>query len=62
MQIGLITGEYPPMQGGVGDFGRELGQTLVELGHEVHVITGKSQIANPPRVLVAGRKSFFSTA
>ena len=43
MRIGMITGEYPPMQGGVGDFTRELGQTLVELGHEVHVITGRPQ-------------------
>ena len=46
MRIGLITGEYPPAQGGVGDFTRELGRALVELGHEVHVITGRSQIAN----------------
>ena len=46
MRIGLITGEYPPMQGGVGDFTHELGWTLVELGHQVHVITGESQISN----------------
>lgn len=39
MKIGLISGEYPPMQGGVGDFTRELALALVELGHEVHVIT-----------------------
>jgi glycosyltransferase involved in cell wall biosynthesis len=42
MFIGLITGEYPPMQGGVGDFTAQLGQALAELGHQVHVITGKS--------------------
>lgn len=42
MRIGLVTGEYPPMQGGVGDFTRELGRTLVELEHEVHVITANS--------------------
>jgi glycosyltransferase involved in cell wall biosynthesis len=52
MRIGLITGEYPPMQGGVGDFTRELAQALAILGHEAHVITSgqianrKSQIAN----------------
>ncbi len=40
MKIGLVTGEYPPMQGGVGDFTRELSTALAELGHEVHVITG----------------------
>jgi len=46
MRVGLITGEYPPAQGGVGDFTRELGRALVELGHQVHVITGGEQIAN----------------
>ena len=39
MRIGLITGEYPPDQGGVGDFTHELGKALAALGHEVHVIT-----------------------
>jgi glycosyltransferase involved in cell wall biosynthesis len=40
MRIGLITGEYPPMQGGVGDFTCELARALNELGHQAHVITG----------------------
>jgi glycosyltransferase involved in cell wall biosynthesis len=39
MRIGIITGEYPPMQGGVGDFTRELATALADLGHAVHVIT-----------------------
>ncbi|MCX6017546.1 MAG: glycosyltransferase family 4 protein [Chloroflexi bacterium] len=39
MRIGLITGEYPPMQGGVGDFTRELGRALSTLGHDVHIVT-----------------------
>jgi glycosyltransferase involved in cell wall biosynthesis len=39
MRIGLVTGEYPPMQGGVGDFSHELGRALVTLGHQVDVIT-----------------------
>lgn len=39
MRIGLVTGEYPPDQGGVGDFSRELGRALSRLGHQVHVIT-----------------------
>lgn len=46
MRIGLITGEYPPDQGGVGDFTRELGNGLAALGHDVHVITGESQTSN----------------
>ncbi|MFQ5814570.1 MAG: glycosyltransferase, partial [Anaerolineae bacterium] len=43
MRIGLITGEYPPDQGGVGDFTNELGKALATLGHEVHVITSASR-------------------
>ena len=39
MHIGLITGEFPPMQGGVGDFTRELGKALAALGCQVSVIT-----------------------
>src|SRR5437870_1904043 len=39
MRVGLVTGEYAPMQGGVGDFTRELGQQLALLGVETHVIT-----------------------
>ncbi|MBI4316598.1 MAG: glycosyltransferase family 4 protein [Chloroflexi bacterium] len=38
-RIGIVTGEYPPMQGGVGDFSRELAVALCALGHEVHVLT-----------------------
>ncbi len=47
MRIGLITGEFPPMQGGVGDFTHELGQALRALGHEVHVITNASPNTQP---------------
>jgi glycosyltransferase involved in cell wall biosynthesis len=39
MKIGLITGEYPPQQGGVGDFTRELARALSAAGHETQVIT-----------------------
>jgi glycosyltransferase involved in cell wall biosynthesis len=42
MRIGLVSGEFPPMQGGVGDFTNELGKALAELGHEVHVLTSAS--------------------
>jgi len=49
MKIGFITGEYPPMQGGVGDFTRELAQAMADLGHKPHVITNyKSPISNLP--------------
>jgi len=39
MKIGLISGEYPPQQGGVGDFTRELARALMAAGHEAQVIT-----------------------
>lgn len=40
MRIGLVTGEFPPDQGGVGDFTFWLAEALAALGHEVHIITG----------------------
>jgi glycosyltransferase involved in cell wall biosynthesis len=46
MRIGLVTGEYPPARGGVGDFTAQLGRALADLGHQVHVITSRSQSAH----------------
>lgn len=45
MRVGLITGEYPPMEGGVGAFTQELAKALAEQGHEVHILT--SRLARP---------------
>ncbi len=39
MRVLFITGEYPPMQGGVGDYTRALGRALGEAGAQVHVLT-----------------------
>ncbi len=39
MKIGFVTGEYPPMEGGVGAFTQELAQALFPLGHQIHIIT-----------------------
>ena len=39
MKILFVTGEFPPMQGGVGDYTRELGLALHDLGCEVQVVT-----------------------
>ncbi len=38
MRIGLITGEYPPLRGGVGDYSYALAGELAAQGHEVHVL------------------------
>ncbi|MFN8598173.1 MAG: glycosyltransferase family 4 protein [Anaerolineae bacterium] len=54
MKIGLVTGEYPPMQGGVGDFTRELARALTKQGHAVHVITGLNNCADDAGVTVHG--------
>ncbi len=35
----MITGEYPPMEGGVGAFTRELARALAAAGHEPHILT-----------------------
>ncbi|MCX8066513.1 MAG: glycosyltransferase family 4 protein [Anaerolineae bacterium] len=40
LRIGLVTGEFPPDEGGVGDFTLRLAEALAALGHNVHVITG----------------------
>jgi glycosyltransferase involved in cell wall biosynthesis len=56
MRIGLVTGEYPPDQGGVGDFTREVGKALAALGHDVHVLTGQSPIADHPSPIAVHRQ------
>jgi glycosyltransferase involved in cell wall biosynthesis len=48
LRIGLITGEYPPLQGGVGAFTQELARHLHALGHEIHVITKRAARPAPP--------------
>ncbi len=40
LRICLITGEYPPEEGGVADYTRCLAEALVERGLEVDVVTG----------------------
>jgi glycosyltransferase involved in cell wall biosynthesis len=47
MKVCLISGEFRPMQGGVGDFTYEMGQALRGLGAVVTVLT--STAAGPPR-------------
>jgi len=58
VRIVLISGEFTPLQGGVGDFTNELGQTLAALGHEVHVITSASpNTHHASRITVAIHRS-----
>ncbi len=39
MKIGLITGEFPPMPGGVGDFSRILAERIRDQGHEIYILS-----------------------
>ncbi|MFN8375235.1 MAG: glycosyltransferase [Anaerolineae bacterium] len=39
MRIGIVTGEYPPMQGGVGAFSQIIARKLTEHGHQVRVFS-----------------------
>lgn len=43
LTILMITGEYPPTVGGVGDYTRCLAQALIERGHRLVVLTGERQ-------------------
>lgn len=47
MKIGLVTGEYPPMEGGIGAFTQELSRALAAQGHHIHIIS--SDNARPPQ-------------
>jgi glycosyltransferase involved in cell wall biosynthesis len=42
MHILLISGEYPPMQGGVGDYTRELARAFVDQEHSVSVLVSRT--------------------
>lgn len=42
LRVLFITGEYPPLEGGVGDFTHMLGQEMVRQGAEVAVLTSST--------------------
>lgn len=43
MRVVIITGEYPPVAGGVADYSARLAEALVVAGHDVSVITAGSR-------------------
>lgn len=53
MKIGLVTGEFPPMEGGVGAFTQELARALAEQAHEVHIITSREARPTDPDIKVS---------
>lgn len=57
MKIGLVTGEFPPMEGGVGAFTQELARAFHADGHEVHIITSRdARPAGHKRSLTGGKE------
>lgn len=49
LRVLLVSGEYPPMEGGVADFTRLLGCAMAEQGAEVHVLTAvRARDGAPP--------------
>jgi glycosyltransferase involved in cell wall biosynthesis len=59
VRVGFVVGEYPPMQGGVGAFTREVALAMAALGHEVFIHTRRAAAAEHPGINVAaqvGRK------
>ncbi len=49
MKVLIVTGEYPPMQGGVGDYTKELALAFLREGVETHVFT--RMLVRPPVAL-----------
>lgn len=57
MRILFLTGEYPPMQGGVGDYTWALGSALAQAGVDVHVLT--SHAAGPAHLAPPGVSNVY---
>jgi len=53
MRIGLITGEYHPMIGGVGAFTGRLASAIADLGHTVCILTDRRARPDDHRIPVA---------
>ena len=51
MRILLINSEYPPIGGGAGNASANLARCLVELGHEVTVLTARFGDFPPVEIL-----------
>ena len=52
LRVVLVTGEFPPMQGGVGDYTRELARALSHLGHTISVVTSVKGTWSEPGINV----------
>lgn len=50
MRIGLITGEYPPLQGGIGAYTNILSKRLHQQGHDVFVFSNNRTESQSPDI------------
>ena len=59
MRVGIISAEYPPAVGGVGDHSARLARELTALGHTVQVVTshGPAQEGDEPQAACRARSS-----
>lgn len=55
MRIGLVTGEYPPDVGGIGDHTHRLAHELAARGHAVHVVTSAGRGPDPAATTAGSR-------
>ncbi len=62
MRIGLITGEYPPMEGGIADYTQVLARQLVALGQDVFVLTHPDAATYPDDVHVTAEIANWNRA
>ncbi len=52
MRIGIVTGEYPPMQGGVGAYTHILAHELQRQGADISIFTSKQAVNSDPNILI----------
>ena len=60
MRIGFVTGEYPPLCGGVGDYTRLLALHLAARGAEIHILTGRAGQRSDASITVYPRIGHWS--
>ncbi len=58
MRIGLITGEYPPLQGGVGAYTDVLSRKFTEAGHQVFILTSHHAQQQQPGIPLTRTRSW----
>ena len=52
MRIGIVTGEYPPMQGGVGAYTRILADEMKHQGADISIFTSEQAATSDPDIVV----------